>query len=334
VGDLDNYPAYESFRRGIQHFQSIFNVTPAIIAHDLHPDYLSTKYATEQKGVSLIGVQHHHAHFASVLAEHGLQEPAIGVVFDGTGLGTDGRIWGAEFLIGNAASFERAAHLKSVPLPGGEQAVREPWRMAAVYLSQSFSEDIPWKDWTFARHWPLSRWKLIQQMIAADLNCPHASSMGRLFDAVSCLLTGRLAVTYEGQAAAELEMLVDSDAASGGYDFSVDKGTPMVIDPHPVIRAVVHDLLHNIPIGTVAARFHDAVVKLVLHVACLLREKTGLHLVVLSGGVFQNRVLLRQSLTRLREAGFHAVTNNRVPANDGGISLGQLAVAAAMRGGA
>lgn len=335
MGNLDNYPAYESFRRGIQHFQDLFDMTPAIIAHDLHPDYLSTKYAIDQEGVRLIGVQHHHAHLASVLAEHGLKEPAIGVVFDGTGLGTDGHIWGAEFLIGDIASFERAAHLKYIPLPGGEQAVREPWRMAAVYLSQSFSEEVPWNDWGFAKHWPLSHWKPLQQMIATNLNCPCASSMGRLFDAISCLLTGRMAVTYEGQAAVELEMLVDSDAISGGYEFLVDEGTPLVINPRPVIRAVVDDLLCHVPIETVAMRFHDAVANLILNLACLLREKSGLNLVALSGGVFQNRILLGQSLERLRRAGFHVVTNNRVPCNDGGISLGQLAVAAvAVRGGA
>jgi hydrogenase maturation protein HypF len=327
VGDLENYPAYQSFLEGIQHFQNLFGVAPTVIAHDLHPDYLSTQHALEQEGMQLIGVQHHHAHIASVMAEHGLQGSVIGVAFDGTGHGTDGRIWGGEFLIADYRTFQRVAHLQYVPLPGGEQAVREPWRMAAVYLSQSHVEEVPWRDGEFARLWPRFPWIVIQQMIAADVNCPLASSMGRLFDAVSSLLTGRLKVAYEGQAAIELEMLVEPNADVNGYRFSVDDGTPRVIDPKPVIRAVVNDRLQGIPIGLVAARFHESVVNLIVETSRLLRDQTGLDRVALSGGVFQNRTLLRQSLNRLRQAGFQVYTNHRVPPNDGGISLGQLAAA-------
>ena len=333
VGDLDNYLAYRSFRDGIRHFQNLFDVAPAVIAHDLHPEYLSTKYAQEQEDALLIGVQHHHAHVASVLAEHGLKERVIGVAFDGTGFGTDGSIWGAEFLIADCESFERAAHLKYVPLPGGERAIKEPWRIAAVFLSQSFGEDLPWQDWAFTKDWLRPQWATIQKMIAADLNCPRASSMGRLFDAVSSLVTGRRKATYEGQTAAELEMLVDAEETDGCYQFLVEEGMPLIIDPAPVIREVVYDLLHDVPGGIVSARFHSAVANLILEVCCLIRGRTGLNSVALSGGVFQNRTLLTRSLGLFRDAGFQVLTNRRVPANDGGIALGQLAVAAAKLGG-
>jgi hydrogenase maturation protein HypF len=365
IGDLENMATLTSFREGIAHFQRLFDVHPEAVAYDLHPDYLATKEAfaiaaaaegrtqnaerrtqsvdeinagdifdmgclSPSAGCRLIGVQHHHAHIASVLAEHGLAGPVIGVAADGTGYGIDGAIWGCEVLVADLYGFERLAHLAYVPLPGGEQAVRQPWRMACVYLAQAYGDSFLGLDIPFVQHLDRTRWRPLAQMIARRINCPSTSSLGRLFDAVAALLGLRGETIYEGQAAIELEML--AKASDYVYPFAIGQERPTTLDVVPLIRAVVGDIEQGVPVPQIAGRFHRSIAEL-LAAACLrAREQTGLSAVALSGGVFQNRLLLEQLVARLNELSFQVYFNRRVPPNDGGLSLGQLAVAAAHLG--
>jgi hydrogenase maturation protein HypF len=327
IGDLENLETLTSFREGIAHFQRLFDIYPEAVAYDLHPDYLATKHALDLDIPHKIGVQHHHAHIASVLAEHGLEGPVIGVAADGTGYGADGAVWGCEVMVADLLRFERTAHLRYVPLPGGEQAVRQPWRMAAVYLAQTYGDAFLDVEIPFVRRLDRARWRPLAQMIARDINSPPASSLGRLFDAVAALLDLRGEVLYEGQAAIELEML--AEVSDHVYPFAIGDGRPATLDVTPLIRAVVEDLQRGVPAARIAGRFHRSVAEL-LAVACLrARERTGLSDVALSGGVFQNRLLLEQLTARLDAWGFNVYLNRRVPPNDGGLSLGQSAVAAA-----
>lgn len=337
IGDLENLETLTSFREGIEHFQRLFDISPQAIAYDLHPEYLATKYALDTDIADKIGVQHHHAHIASVLAEHGLRGPVIGVAADGTGYGTDGNIWGCELLIATLASFERLAHLAYVPLPGGEQAVHQPWRMAAVYLAQTYGDGFLELDIPFVRQLDRSKWRTLSQMIARQLNSPLTSSLGRLFDAVAALLGIRHEVIYEGQAAIELEVLASqnpSDIHSGVYSqqnlypFALGDQTPSLLDATPMIGAIVSDIQQGRALPLIADRFHRSVAELLATACWKARERTGLEVVALSGGVFQNRRLLEHLLGRLEEMAFQVYVNRRVPPNDGGISLGQIAVAA------
>ena len=361
IGDLENLETLTSFREGIAHFQRLFDIVPQAIAHDMHPEYLATKeaFAIAQSAVAgrqsidasadrdgssdddqlltadfrLIGVQHHHAHIASVLAEHRLAGPVIGVAADGTGYGPDGAVWGCEVMRADLRGFERLAHLAYVPLPGGEQAIRQPWRMAAVYLAHVYGDaflklDIPFVRWIGVGGPTLAtRWRPLAQMIARGLNSPPASSLGRLFDAVAALLGLCDEALYEGQAAIELEALAEPSEQI--YPFTFGAGRPATLDVAPLIRAIVEDLQHGASVPRIAGRFHRTVAEL-LAVACLrAREQTGLDVVALSGGVFQNRLLLEQFVSRLEGLEFQVFLNRRVPPNDGGLSLGQAAVAAA-----
>ncbi|MFL5802933.1 MAG: carbamoyltransferase HypF [Roseiflexaceae bacterium] len=326
IGDLENLETLTSFREGIEHYQRLFDIDPGAVAYDLHPDYLATQYALGLTLPHAIGVQHHHAHIASVLAEHRLAGPLIGVAADGTGYGADGAIWGCEVMIADLIRFERMAHLAYVPLPGGAQAVRQPWRMAAVYLAQAYGEAFLDLDIPFVRRLDRGRWQLLAQMIAKDINSPPASSLGRLFDAVAALLGLRDEVLYEGQAAIELEMSAEPDECA--YPFAIGAGRLATLDVAPMIRAIVEELRRGVPVARIAGRFHRTVAEL-LAAACLhVREQTGLTSVALSGGSFQNRILLEQLVARLSEMGFQVYLNRRVPPNDGGLSFGQLAVAA------
>ena len=285
----------------------------------------------------MLGIQHHHAHIASVLAEHGLRGPVIGIAADGTGYGTDGKVWGCEIMAANLAGFERLAHLAYVPLPGGEQAVRQPWRMAAVYLAQAYGNDFLELDIPFVQQLDRSKWRTLSQMIARRMNSPLTSSLGRLFDAVASLLGLRSEVIYEGQAAIELEVLASrggSDTQSSGYPqhaiypFGIGDQTPAILDVAPMIRAIVSDIQQGISTPQIANRFHRSIAEL-LAMACVeARKQSGLEVVALSGGVFQNRQLLEQLMVRLEKLDFQVYVNRRVPPNDGGISLGQIAVAA------
>lgn len=327
IGDLENLEILTSFRDGIAHFQRLFDIEPQAVAYDLHPDYLATQHALSLDLPHAVGVQHHHAHIAGVLAEHGLSGPLIGVAADGTGYGSDGAVWGCEIMRADLREFTRLAHLAYVPLPGGEQAVRQPWRMAAVYLAQAYGEGFLGLDIPFVRRLDRGRWRALAQMIERGLNCPPASSLGRLFDAAAALLGLRDEVAYEGQAAIQLEAIAAPDGQI--YPARIGSGTPAPIDVAPLIRSMVEDLRRGLPPALIAGRFHSSVAALIAAACEHARALSGLSEVALSGGVFQNRLLLELLLARLEAAGFRVYLNRRVPPNDGGLSLGQLAVAAA-----
>jgi hydrogenase maturation protein HypF len=326
LGDLDHFEAYRAFEKDVALYEQLFGVAPQVIAHDLHPDYATTGFAREQSarlGLPLLAVQHHHAHMASCLAENGLDEPVIGVSFDGTGFGTDGAIWGGEFLVGDYRTFRRAAHLRYVGLPGGDRAVREPWRVAVAHLADAQAE-LPALE---ARRSPVEL-RTGRRMLERGLNSPRTSSAGRLFDAVAALAGVRDHVSYEGQAAIELEWLAAGVAADGAYPFDLG-GVPLVVDTRPLIRAVATDVKRGVGAALVGRRFHSTLVDVIAAVCGRLRAETGLGAVALSGGVFLNALLTREVGARLGTDGFRVFRHRQVPPNDGGLSLGQLAVAAA-----
>jgi hydrogenase maturation protein HypF len=302
LGDLDSEPAWRAFATDLELYLVMLGVEPEVVAYDLHPEYLATKWALEQDA-ELVGVQHHHAHAAACLAEHGETGPALALVFDGTGYGTDGTLWGGELLRCDLGSFERLAHLEPVPLPGGEAAIREPWRVAAAYLEAA------------DRPVPFERWPLVRESL--KVNAPLSSGMGRLFDAVAALLGVREEVTYEGQAAIELEQLA-GDTPAEPYEWRFGDGAALV-------GAVHDDLAAGRGQEEIAAAFHEAVAAASAE-ACA--EAAEPRTVVLSGGSFQNLRLLGSTRARLERLGFRVLTHRRVPPNDGGISYGQAAVAA------
>jgi hydrogenase maturation protein HypF len=331
IGDLENAETLRSFTEGIEHFARLFDITPEVVAHDLHPEYLSTKYALDLDGVDLVGVQHHHAHIASCLADNGAGVGAvIGVAFDGTGYGPDGTIWGGEFLIADRAKFRRAGHFSPVPMPGGAAAIRQPWRMAAAYLDDAGG---PGGAGLSVAQRNADRWDLVTAMARRRVNAPLTSSAGRLFDAVAALLGVRDEITYEGQAAIELEQLADPGEVRA-YRAAVDAapaeaGAPFLVRGADLVAAAADDLAGGVPAELIAARFHNGVARLIVDGCALLREQHGLTTVALSGGVFQNLLLLGRAVTGLESRGFTVLTHSRVPCNDGGISLGQAVVAAA-----
>jgi hydrogenase maturation protein HypF len=332
IGDLENVETLRSFAAGIEHFSRLFDIAPAVIAHDLHPDYLSTRYArdrAETGGLDLVGVQHHHAHIASCLADNGADAAdarVIGVAFDGTGYGTDGTIWGGEFLIAGLAGFERAGHLTPVPMPGGTAAIRQPWRMAAAYLDAAGAggPGAPVRQ----RH--ERQWDTVLAIARRGINSPVTSSAGRLFDAVAAVLGVRDSVSYEGQAAAELEQLA-YPAEDGAYQARIDQGDVLQVAGADLVRRVAGDLAAGVDRAVIAARFHNGLAGVIADCCLLLRERTGLTTVALSGGVFQNFRLLNTVSGRLESHGCTVLTHSRVPCNDGGISLGQAVIAAASR---
>lgn len=324
IGDLENAATHRSYTEGIAHFGRLLGITPEVVAHDLHPDYLSTAYAQGLDGVELVGVQHHHAHVASCLAEHGEQSAVIGVAFDGSGYGDDGTIWGGEILVADLSSYARVGHLAAVPMPGGAAAVREPWRMALSYLDVLGGE-LP----TLAvvnRH--AHHWRPVRDAARAGVNAPLTSSAGRLFDAVAALLDLRDEVSYEGQAAVELEQLAQRGEAAG-YPAGIDEDAVLALQGADLVRAVLADRFDSVPAPVIAARFHAGVADLIVNACLLVRERHGLHTVALSGGVFQNTLLLCRTVDSLTASGFRVLTHRQVPPNDGGISLGQVAVAGA-----
>jgi hydrogenase maturation protein HypF len=334
LGDLDHLAAFQAFDRDVALYEELFAVRPERIVHDLHPDYASTRYAlarAEREGMETIAVQHHHAHMAGCMAEHGLQGTVIGVTYDGTGYGAGGAVWGGELLVGDYRQFHRAAHLRYVGMPGGEQAVREPWRMAAAHLADAGAECEP-----LAARVPPHEMRAVQQMLQRNINCPLTSSAGRLFDAVAALAGVRDRVSYEGQAAMELEWLAEGIAAEGAYPFEIadEKSAEsqiltLMVDTRPLIRAVAAEARNGTDPRAIARRFHTTVAEIIVAVCRRLREQTGLDGVVLSGGVFMNALLTREAVARLERESFSVYRHRRTPPNDGGLSLGQLAVAAA-----
>ena len=336
IGDLENMETMQSFEEGISHFERLFNINPTVIAYDLHPEYLSTKYALGQSMDIRIPVQHHHAHIASCMVENGLSGEVIGVAFDGTGYGEDGRIWGGEFFTGSYYRFRRSGRLAYSGMPGGDAAAREPWRMAVSYLGSS---GFNMKDLADPILTGLTtgvdeahggqKLQVVCRMLESGFNCPLTSSMGRLFDAISALAGIRNVNNFEGQAAMELENAA-FDGYHGEYAYEVSNEDGIyVVDTGGIISGVVSDRRAGAPPGLISSRFHETAALLVRDICSRLRADTGLERVVLSGGVFQNLLLLSKCSDKLEADGFRVFIHSRVPANDGGISLGQAVIAMA-----
>jgi hydrogenase maturation protein HypF len=332
IGDMENLETLEAFSRAAAHLQLLFRVEPQRMVCDLHPGYLSTRWAERlaaARAIPLLRVQHHHAHVAAVLAEHGYASsmPVLGVGFDGTGYGPDGAIWGGEFLVADYHGYHRAAHLAYVPLPGGDAAIERPYRVALAHLQAA---GLAWDEQLapVAACGERER-RILAQQCAKSINSVPTSSMGRLFDAVASLLGVRQRVSYEGQAAIELQALASIESSSP-YHFAVrepeEPEAALVADPAPVLAAIVQDLRRGVPVSFIAGWFHLAVADLTLAVACRLREEHGLHTLALSGGVFQNALLLAQVVDSARSRGFTVLTHRLVPPNDGGLALGQAAI--------
>jgi hydrogenase maturation protein HypF len=347
VGDLKNYETLRSFTTGIAHFERLFAVQPEVVAHDLHPEYLSTKHAQGLEGVRLVGVQHHHAHLAACLAEHGETGPAIGAIFDGTGYGEDGTVWGGELLLGALEDFQRAGLLFPVRMPGGDAAVRQPFRMACAWLAAAFEEPPGLPRGLSAQVKP-ERWRQVAELARTGVGSPMTSSVGRLFDAVAALCGIRAEVNYEGQAAVELEAAVDPTegcayplpvrGAEEARDAAARKrggavrgpvGALLVLDGRPTVRAIVRDLERGTSVARVSARFHNALAMATADACEAAAGRSGLDAVVLSGGVFQNRTLLSRTMELLRDRDLRVLVPELLPPNDGGIAYGQLAVASA-----
>jgi len=326
IGDMENYETLQFFEQMVEQLKRTFRIEPEIIAYDLHPGYLSSKYARDNPTSCILHpVQHHHAHIASVMAEAGLigERPVIGVAFDGTGYGTDRAIWGGEFLVADYASFRRAAHLKYVPLPGGDAAIRRPYRTALAHL---WAADMAWdEELRPVAAASAEEQSVLVQQLDRSVGAVPTSSVGRLFDAVSALAGVCQEINYEAQAAIELEMLVEGDVQEA-YPFGLNGEE---IDPAPCIRAVVADVRAGVRAGVISARFHNGLAQMVRDVCLHLREETGLQEVALSGGVFQNVTLLARMLPLLEQVGFTVYTHRLVPPNDACISLGQAVVASA-----
>lgn len=326
LGDLDDFRAYEAFTRDVALYEEMFGVHPRIVAHDLHPDYASTRFALERPDTVPVAVQHHHAHLASCMAEHQLLGPVIGVIWDGAGWGTDGCVWGGEFLVGDYGRSDRTAHLRYVAQPGGDRAAREPWRMALAHLRDAGVDETALLSTTIDG----ARRATVHRMIDRALNSPMTSSIGRLFDAVAALCGARDVMTYEGQAATWLEALAEQASPDIAYPFEIDQRfAPAVVDTRPLIQAIAADRLAGIDARVVARRFHATLTQIVTTVCASIRVSTGLSRVVLTGGVFANALLAVELANTMAAADFEVYRHNTVPPGDGGLSLGQLAVAAA-----
>ncbi|HMK76943.1 MAG TPA: carbamoyltransferase HypF, partial [Thermodesulfobacteriota bacterium] len=312
IGDLENLETLTSFEEGIEHFKRLFYIEPKAVAYDLHPDYLSTQYALSIPDIPKIGVQHHHAHTVSAMAENGIDADVIGVALDGTGFGLDGTVWGGEFIKANLRDFDRLAHLKKVPMPGGSMAIKEPWRMAMVYLLDAFEEEATKLKIDLMKRIDLGKWDILRKAISKKLNTPMTSSMGRLFDAVSSLLSIRDEVHYEGQAAIEMEMIADHGAKEE-YPFQNHKDeVPMVIDPAEMIRGIVRDLVSGVPSSKISGKFHRTISRMIIETCEAIRSKEKLNRVVLSGGVFQNIFLLSLVTEELKRSAFDVYTHHLV----------------------
>lgn len=321
IGDLENWETFTAFEGGIEHFKRLFEIKPKMIVYDLHPDYLSTQYALSQP-LPKIGVQHHFTHALSCMAEYHLEGPLLAVIMDGTGYGEDGSAWGCEFFKVCLDGYERLGHLRYVPLPGSEKAIKEPWRMGAMYLDRIYGDEWTKFDLPISKAVSPGTWSFLKKSVGLNLNSPLCSSAGRLFDAVSAILGIRNSVNYEGQAAIELEQLASVEEDAYPFDIAIENNM-FVLNPDPAISAIVEEIHKGEEIETVAGRFHTTVSKMIQKATLIMREKTGLSQVILSGGVFQNHLLLGRSFELLKNSGFEIYTNHKVPANDGGISLGQ-----------
>ncbi len=327
IGDLENYETLVFFEETLANLKKLFRVEPRAVAYDLHPQYMSTQFAQRLPLAPKVGVQHHHAHIASCMAENHLSGKVIGVAFDGTGYGSDGKIWGGEFLVADFTGFERRAHLRYVPLPGGDAAVRQPWRMALSYLRDALGEGS--FNARFADQIPKQNIAIVETMLAKRLNCVDTSSCGRLFDAVSSIVGVRHEVTFEGQAAIELEMVADP-LVERVYPYAIVAGDIARLDMRPMIEAIVRDLSRGTATGEISAAFHNTLAAAIVDICGRIRQAENLSRVCLSGGTFQNMFLLRRAAAGLRGSGFEVFLHAKVPPNDGGIALGQAVIANAV----
>jgi len=328
IGDMENEETLEHFENTIELYKKLFRIEPEIIAYDLHPDYLATRYAIEVgAGLKLVPVQHHHAHIASCLAENGVKERVIGVALDGTGYGSDGTIWGGEFLLADYKDFKRVGHFEYLPLPGGAAAIKKPYRMALSYLYTLLGEDFDLAGLPLAGI-KTAEIEVIKQQLKKKINSPLTSSAGRLFDAVSALVGVRGEIDYEAQAAIELEMLAPDKMKAGAYPFSIEEeGGMRVVKLKGLLLGVVEDIRDKVPVPEISLKFHYTVAEIVAGMCKLIARESSIKRVALSGGVFQNRLLLKLATAALKREGFEVLTHRLVPANDGGISLGQAVVA-------
>ncbi len=332
IGDMDNEETAEHFENTIDLYQRLFRIHPEITAYDLHPEYLSTKHALKyaaDKRLRAVGVQHHHAHIVSCLVENGFREPVIGVAFDGVGYGTDGNLWGGEFLTCDWGSFERLAYLQYVPMPGGAAAIRKPYRMALGYVYSLLGPETPFDDHPIIGKIKPEEIKIIETQIKQRLNSPLTSGAGRLFDAVSALAGVRGQIDHEAQAAIELEMLAPDDVTDfEPYPFALSRDEKLaVIELRGLVSAVVDDARSGVRPDAISARFHKTMASIILDTCRMISRQTGLKTAALSGGVFQNRLLFNLAVDALEKEGFHVLTHRLVPCNDGGISLGQAVIA-------
>jgi hydrogenase maturation protein HypF len=334
IGDMENVETYDSFEDSISHYESLFRVKPVAIAYDLHPDYLATRYAitrAEREGLPSFAIQHHHAHIASCMIENSItpNQPVIGVAFDGTGYGEDGAIWGGEFILADYQGYRRLCHLKYIPLPGGDTAIRKPARVALAYL---WASKIAWEP----EHPPVAALcaeerSILKSQLELKINTPLTSSMGRLFDAVASIAGIRQIVNYEAQAAIEFEALADPHE-NGEYNWLLEPdGKPEIasyqVNPAPLIGEVIDDMNNGISLGIISARFHNSITKMVKTVCNTIRMDYGINDVVLSGGVWQNMTLLHRTYAHLISDNFKVHVHHQVPTNDGGVSLGQAVIA-------
>ena len=328
IGDLENQITLDFFQLTVAHLQRILEINPEIVACDLHPDYLSTRYAEELKGLTTVPVQHHHAHIVSCMTENRIDGPVIGLSFDGTGYGADGNVWGGEILVADALAFRRAAHLAYTPMPGGEAAIKEPWRMAVSYLYETFGKGFEDLDLPLFKHIDASHIKTMEKIIQNRINSPYTSSLGRLFDGVASIIGIRNHVVFEGQAAMELEMMA-SEKTMGTYNYEWVSEDVYRVLPQPMIRGIVRDMEEGITPAEIGSKFHWTLIRMFTELCDVIAKDTGLNRVVLSGGVFQNSILLTGLIQALTKKNFQVFTHKLVPPNDGGISLGQAMVAAA-----
>ena len=335
IGDMENEETIEHFDRMIGFHERLFGIEPEIVACDMHPDYFSTKYAlklAERRGLPVIEVQHHHAHVVSCLADNSEEGPVIGVVFDGTGYGPDDTIWGGEFLVADRHGYSRRGHLERVPIPGGDAAIRKPYRMALSYLYRLLGEGVSLDGLPLASVEAEERETIIRQL-QRGINAPFTSSAGRLFDAVSALIGLRGEIDYDAQAAIELEMAAGDLAEDvGAYPVEHGReGKMRTIGIKPLLEGIIEDVRRGVSAEEIAARFHVTVAKTIAEICSLISMDTGLKQVALTGGVFQNRLLLRLTEQALLSEGFDVLTHSSIPCNDGGVSLGQAVIAGSER---
>ena len=327
IGDLKNLETLEFYKESVLRFSKLFRFKPKLAVADMHPEYLSTKFAVEM-GIELIQVQHHHAHIASCMAENNLDEKVLGISFDGTGYGTDGNIWGGEFFICDLNDFERINHFEYIKQPGGDGSNHHPWRMLLSYLIQYFGEDFVKQNMDLFEGIDTKEIVLVSAMIKKNINCPLSSSAGRLFDAVSALLGTCRNATYHAEAPMRLEALIEnSDQTIDSYPFEINDS----ISFKNTFENMISDLRLGISPCIISSKFHNTIVDLIVSMAKRGKEETGLNKIVLSGGTFQNRIILEKSENSLKINGFEVFTQSDIPSNDGGIALGQMAIAAKRR---